>query len=206
MGRVGPWRPRFLESLAMAMAAHNSGGLVLVQVERLTSGALNPRLGTWEKGMARRREVKIPAALVDAVVLASPENHWQTFATEYNPAFSHEVRVELQLQAMRLDERKVMARRGALELRPGAAWLGGVSYGPCEDVVNLGVGVPEGVALVCEEEGLRDLTLTTEPGVMGGIPAGKPNFGAAVNVSALLDQPSQFDFYAPWWSTLRPCV
>jgi len=71
-----------LEALAIAMAAHNSGGIVIAQVERVAdNGSLNPR------------QVKIPGVMVDCVVVAKPENHWQTFATEYNPAFSGEIRV-----------------------------------------------------------------------------------------------------------------
>ena len=162
-----------LDNLAMAMAVKNSGGVVIVQVERIArSGSLNPR------------QVLIPGVLVDCVVLAEPEHHRQTYATAYNPAYSAETFVPLDsVAAMPLDERKVIARRCALELRAGA-------------IVNLGIGMPEGVGAVAAEELISDLfTLTAEPGVIGGVPASGLDFGAAVNTDAIIHQNQQFDFY-----------
>jgi propionate CoA-transferase len=162
-----------LEALAIAMAVSNSEGIVIAQVERVAeSGSLNPR------------QVKVPGVMVDCVVVANPENHWQTFATQYNPAYSAEIRARSgSLPPMQEGIRKIIARRAALELTPNS-------------VVNLGIGMPEGVAAIANEEKIADLiTLTAEPGVIGGIPASGKDFGAAINTQAVVDQPYQFDFY-----------
>lgn len=162
-----------LDALAMAMAARNSGGVVLAQVERLAArGSLDPK-----------RSV-IPAALVDAVVVAEAENHHQTFGTVYSPYYSGELRAPRRAEEpLPLDARKIIARRCALELPPGG-------------VINLGIGMPEGVATVAAEEDVLDtLTLTAEPGILGGRPAAGLDFGAAVNTDAIIPQNSQFDFY-----------
>lgn len=162
-----------LEALAIATAARNSGGSVIVQVERVA-----------ERGTLNARQVKIPGIMVDCVILSKPENHWQTFAEIYNPSFSSEIKVPSQnLEIMEMSARKVIARRAAFELQ-------------ANDIVNLGIGMPEGISNVANEEKILDyMTLTAEPGVIGGLPAGGLNFGAAANTEALIDQPSQFDFY-----------
>ncbi|KJS31860.1 MAG: CoA-transferase [Desulfatitalea sp. BRH_c12] len=162
-----------LDALAMASAAKNSGGFVIVQVERIA-----------DHGALRARDVIVPGILVDCVVVSEPERHWQTFGTRYNPAFSAEIRVPLQsLPPMGMSERKIIARRAAFELR-------------ANDIVNLGIGMPEGIAEVANEERIMDLlTMTAEPGIIGGIPAGGLDFGAGTNITSLISQNAQFDFY-----------
>jgi propionate CoA-transferase len=98
-----------LEALAIAMAARNSGGVVIAQVERIA-----------ERGSLHPRRVVVPGVLVDAVVVATdPAHHQQTFATPYDPAFAAEIRVPMDsVPVMPLTGRKVIARRAALELRP----------------------------------------------------------------------------------------
>lgn len=162
-----------IDNLAQAMAAKNSNGIVIVQVERTVApGSLNPR------------DVEIPGALVDAVVVAPADDHMQTFATAYSHAYAGKYRVEADtMPAMKLSPRKIIARRAAFEL-------------PINGMVNLGIGMPEGVASVASEEKLLDhLTLSAEPGVIGGQPASGLDFGAAVNTDAIVNQAQQFDFY-----------
>ncbi|MBU3029346.1 acyl CoA:acetate/3-ketoacid CoA transferase [Paracoccus marinaquae] len=162
-----------LDNLAQAMAVKNSGGVVIVQVDQIVAAR-----------SLCARDVEIPGALVDAVVEAPPEQHPQTYASQYNRYFTGRYRApEGGVAPLSLDIRKVIARRCAFEL-------------PIGGVVNLGIGMPEGVAAVAAEEGLLDhVTLTAEPGVIGGQPASGLDFGAAINTEAIIAQNQQFDFY-----------
>lgn len=162
-----------LDMLAIAQAAKSSGGVVIAQVERLAAaGSMNPR------------EVIIPGNLVDCVVLAKPDEHLQTYSTSYNHAFSGRLRgVVDELAPMPFSDRKIIARRAAMEL-------------PINGVVNLGIGMPEGVGTVAnEEEIINHITLTTEAGVLGGIPQSGLDFGAAINANAIIQTNQMFDFY-----------
>ena len=162
-----------LDNLAIAMAAKASKGFVIAQVERLAAAGALPA-----------KQVAVPGVLVDCVVVAEPEHHLQTYATPFSAAFSGQLRVPLdRIPPLALDERKIIARRCAFEL-------------PMGGVVNLGIGMPEAVAAVAKEENLLEqVTLTAEPGIIGGLPQGGLDFGAAVNPSAIIAQNQQFDFY-----------
>ena len=163
-----------LDAQAAAMAARNSNGLVIAQVERIAA-----------HGSLDARQVVVPGVLVDCVVLAPGKrapadlrHRLQRRLLRRDPRAARTA-----LPAAPLDERKLIARRCAFEL-------------PLGGVVNLGIGVPEVVAAVAAEERVLDhLTLTAEPGVIGGMPQGGLDFGAAVNTQALLHQNQQFDFY-----------
>lgn len=161
----------FGEMLAMAQATHNAGGVVIVQVERLA-----------QRGTLPAKQVKIPGMLVDIVVLDPHQR--QTYLTEYSPSYAGELRVPLeQIPPLPFDVRKVIARRAALELFPGA-------------ICNLGAGVSTGIAnIAAEEEFLDAIILTNEQGLIGGAPASGVDAGAAMNYMAMIDQPYQFDFY-----------
>lgn len=162
-----------LDATSMAQAAKNSGGKVIVQVERVVkAGTLDPKL------------VVIPGIYVDAVVVSDPSEHEQCMTRPYNPTFTGEAAAPSgAVSAIPLTVKKIIGRRAAMELKK-------------DKVVNLGIGVPEYVSMVANEEGIGDyMTLTVEAGPVGGIPMGGPEFGAAVNADCYLPQNYQFDFY-----------
>ncbi|MEQ3354307.1 CoA-transferase [Aedoeadaptatus acetigenes] len=164
-----------VDAREIAMAAKASGGKVIVQVKYMADSC-----------SVNRNDVIIPGIFVDYVVLSEkPETkHRQTPANFYDPAIAGQSRVIMEEAASYpLNERKIIARRAAMELAPG-------------DVVNLGIGIPEVVGIVANEEGFgHDITLTLEDGMIGGIPLGGANFGAAVNAMVGLPMNQQFDFY-----------
>ncbi|MFF2848728.1 acyl CoA:acetate/3-ketoacid CoA transferase [Streptomyces sp. NPDC058001] len=160
-----------LEMLAVAQATRNSGGIVIAQVKYAAQrGSLDPR------------DVVVPGLCVDVVVVNPAQK--QVVTHEYNPAFAGAAKAALSsLPPFPLDQRKVVARRALSEIVDG-------------DVVNLGVGIADGVAAVAAEEGwVDDFTLTIEQGLVGGVPARGVIFGVATNPVAILEQPAQFDFY-----------
>jgi len=159
------------ETLSAAQATKNSDGIVIAQVKETVSvGELDPR------------RVRVPGVLVDAVVV-HPEQRL-SFETEADPTLTGAQRVAgADFPRLPLTARKAIARRAALELRPG-------------DVVNLGFGMPDGVASVLAEEGEAGrVTFTLEQGHIGGVPATGADFGMARNQTAMVDAGHQFDWY-----------
>lgn len=169
-----------------AVATKANGGKVVAQVERLSGNSAHPRL------------VKIPGILVDAVVVAPGQ--WQSLYERYEPGYTGEWNPpkaicsklveaveELNVANGRKRERsmlhRIIARRAALQLKP-------------DDLVNLGIGIPEMIPRAAEEMGIEfRVTLTEEAGVIGGVPTTGVSFGAAFSADMHLDISAVIDLY-----------
>lgn len=164
--------PAMLDVLLAAQAAHNSGGIVIAQVKYPAA-----------KGSLNSKKIKVPGVYIDAVVV--DPGQWQTGEGEYNPAFSGDITLPVDaLKPLPFNQRKIVARRAFMELRENI-------------VINLGFGMPDGVASVAAEEGFSDkITMTIEQGIYGGVPAAGDIFGVASNPVAVIDEGAQFDFYS----------
>lgn len=168
------------ELLSIAQAARNSGGIVIAQVRELVEHHTN------------LQAIHVPGILVDAVVVCTdPAEHQMTFGEPYNAAYHTPWRgaagtpkVAIPPVFPSLDARTIVQRRALMEV---------VARSP--RVVNLGVGMPAGVAMLAAAEGINGFTLTVEAGPVGGTPADGLSFGASSHPEAVLDQPAQFDFY-----------
>lgn len=162
-----------LETLHIAEAAKNSGGIVIAQVKEVA-----------QRGTLHPQDIYVPGIMTDYLVKAAPENHKMNCSIDYDPSFTGEVKVPVSsLPPMKMSPRKIIAKRCAMELK-------------LDTTINLGIGVPEGVAMIALEEGIGDrLTMTIEAGAIGGVPGAGHNLGAATNVEVLIGQPNLFDYY-----------
>ncbi|MCE5311481.1 MAG: hypothetical protein LLG20_27920 [Acidobacteriales bacterium] len=161
------------EALSIAQATRNSGGMVIVQVDRMVSDfSRDPKA------------VRLPGIFVDVVVLGSKANHMQTFGEQFNSSYLTQGGIkEVELATMGDGPRRYIARRALNEIQNG-------------DVVNLGIGMPEGIAQIAKEQNrLDDMVLTVEAGAVGGVPASGLSFGASTHPMAIIDQSYMFDFY-----------
>jgi propionate CoA-transferase len=162
------------EILPLAQATKNGGGIVIAEVEYVAEpGTLNPKL------------VRVPGVLIDHIVVSAPGNHWQSALTPFNPAYSGASKSPMvDVPPMALNERLIIARRAAMELSSGCT-------------INLGVGIPQGIGSVAAVECVSDLlSMTSETGTIGGIPADGKDFGMSRDADAFVEQQVQFDWYS----------
>lgn len=160
------------EVLAMAGAARNNGGIVIVQAKRVA-----------KRESIDYAKTKIPGYLVDYVVIDGEQR--QSIEFFYNPYYCGAAKQPLILQWPddRMNERKFIARRQAMELKRGM-------------LVNIGVGISNGVPFILAEEGLLDtITLSLEQGQSGGIPVMGLDAGTMINPRIILEHPVQHDLY-----------
>jgi len=161
----------YLGGMEMALAAHNTGGIVIAQVKRIAAA-----------GSLKTHDVRIPGILIDYIVEAPDQ--WQCTQTPYDAAISGEVTRPLDsFETMPFGVGKVIARRVAQELKAGWA-------------VNLGFGVSANVPRVLLEEGKHGaVTWVIEQGAVGGIPLLDFQFGCSANAEAIVPSPHQFSYF-----------
>jgi propionate CoA-transferase len=141
----------------------DKGGIVIAQV-----------MGIAINGLIPSREVAMPGPLVDCVVVVDEndnvELHGMSYEERHNSSFTGEMRTPQEtIEKMLFNSHKIIAQRALLRLNPNT-------------IVNLGIGLPEGVASIAAEEEMLDyITFSTDPGVFGGLPASGQNFGPAFN-------------------------
>lgn len=159
------------EVLPIAQAAKNHGGIVIAQVEKIVNHIDDPK------------SVRVPGMLVDYLVVSGGKEHDQTFGEIFNSSYVTTGDDTKTIPRLDFSERQIIGTRALQEVREG-------------DIVNLGIGLPETVAMVAAQTGrLKDFTLTVESGPIGGAPASGLSFGCSHFPEAVIDQPSQFDFY-----------
>ena len=158
-------------TFGIAAAAHNSGGIVIAEVERIVPpGTLNPR------------NVVAHGSIVDYVVQADTELYRQGYAAVFRPELCGRKRIEPDtLPPLPMSNRKLIARRAAMELAPGG-------------LINLGIGIPSGIGSVANEEGIL-ATLSLESGPQGGVSLDGLGFGANVNAEAIYSLSDTFHLY-----------
>jgi propionate CoA-transferase len=161
----------YLGAMELALAAHNTGGIVIAQVRKIVENDSIPA-----------HQVRVPGILVDYIVEAPDQ--WQTTQTPYDPAISGEVRRPLEsFDLMEFGTGKAIARRVAQELKPGWA-------------VNLGFGVSANVPRIFIEEGLHGkATWVIEQGAVGGVPLLEFQFGCSSNAEAFVPSAYQFTYF-----------
>ena len=168
------------DALSICQAAKGNNGIVIVQVDKIVEEPTRPR------------NTIIPGCLVDAIVVQEPEPRDDALTALTG---SFEIRYEQwkewtdKLDAVSPSTRssgvaaEIIGKRAARELRK-------------EDIVNIGIGIPETISKYAEESGMLDhITLTVESGGIGGFPASGKVFGAMIGAASVYDMANQFDLY-----------
>ena len=168
------------DALSICQAAKSNNGIVIVQVDKIVEEPTRPR------------NTIIPGCLVDAIVVQEPEPRDDALTALTG---SFEIRYEQwkewtdKLAAVSPSTRssgvaaEIIGKRAARELRK-------------EDIVNIGIGIPETISKYAEESGMLDhITLTVESGGIGGFPASGKVFGAMIGAASVYDMANQFDLY-----------
>ena len=168
------------DALSICQAVKANGGKVIVQVDRLV---VKP---------SRPHNTIIPGCLVDAIVEIKPEprhaayesltgsfeipySQWQDWAEMLAARTKTKSNVNISAE--------IIGKRAALELKE-------------DDIVNIGVGIPETITKYARENGILDkITLTVEAGGVGGFPASGKVFGAVIGADSIYDMANQFDLY-----------
>ena len=168
------------DALSICQAVKANRGKVIVQVDRLVDTPSRPR------------NAIIPGCLVDAIVVAEPQERNEaytaltgSFEIPYEEWHTWSEKIDQASEKMLKDNTigKIIGRRAAKELR-------------VDDIVNIGIGIPEMVSRYARKSGMLDMvTLTVESGGIGGFPVSGEAFGAMIGAASVYDMANQFDLY-----------
>ena len=168
------------DALSICQAVKANHGKVIVQVDRLVNTP------------ARPRNAIIPGCLVDAIVVAEPEERNEAYTAltgsfeipyeEWN-MWNEKIDTVSSKTSKNNTVGNIIGRRAAMELR-------------LDDIVNIGIGIPEMVSRHARKNGMLDMvTLTVESGGIGGFPVSGEAFGAMIGAASVYDMANQFDLY-----------
>ena len=168
------------DALSICQAVKANHGKVIVQVDRLVNTPSRPR------------NAIIPGCLVDAIVVAEPEERNEAYTAltgsfeipyeEWN-MWNEKIDTVSSKASKNNTVGNIIGRRAAMELR-------------LDDIVNIGIGIPEMVSRHARKNGMLDMvTLTVESGGIGGFPVSGEAFGAMIGAASVYDMANQFDLY-----------
>ena len=168
------------DALSICQAVKANRGKVIVQVDRLVDTPSRPR------------NAIIPGCLVDAIVVVEPETRNEAYTAltgsfeipyeEWN-TWSERLDSVSVKQSKNNTVANIIGKRASKELR-------------VDDIVNIGIGIPEMVSRFARKSGMLDMvTLTVESGGIGGFPVSGEAFGAMIGAASVYDMANQFDLY-----------